>query len=158
MTMYPINLHPPSENDWRSEVWCLDAQAAYRDFSGKSLQEAESLFKENAIRYQERLMFMPSICFLFYIVAYLDYLDSEDSAGDSDAANCFLGLVECRLAELAQVETLCLRVCQTLTAIGDRQAWYDADEALYGSFAEKASILIQQMNTLLQENAKRRQY
>lgn len=49
----------PTEDDWRSEPWCLDIPIAYEHFSGKSLSEAVSMFDDNAICYQEDDVFRP---------------------------------------------------------------------------------------------------
>ena len=53
-------------------------------------------------------MFMPLACFRYYIHAYLDYLLSDKSEGDSDGASCFFGLIEFREKQtFAQAETNC---------------------------------------------------
>jgi hypothetical protein len=129
----------PTEADWRSEPWDLDIPYAYEHFAGKSRSEAVSLFKDNALYYQEDVMFMPTACFPFYAIAYSDYLLSEDSKGDCDGASCFFGLAEVRAAEI--------RSEGVLRHLAARQVWYDADPTIYGDFAkraEKALSLIQQ--------------
>ena len=80
----------PTEADWRSEPWCLDAEQAYRNLAGKSLEETIELFTDNSLIYQEDVMFMPAACFAFYASAYMEYLWSGAAKDDSDGANCFL--------------------------------------------------------------------
>jgi hypothetical protein len=44
----------------------LDGRCAERHFLGKTLDEAEALFRENSLCYQEDLMFMGVSAFRFY--------------------------------------------------------------------------------------------
>ena len=135
----------PTEADWRSERWCLDAEHAYWNFVGKSHDEAVALFKDNAIRYQEDVVFMPSACFPFYCRAYMAYLMSPDSKNDSDGASCFFTLVDCRLDEIRADKTLKAEVIACLKHIATRQAFYEADVGIYGAFAERAKDAIGQI-------------
>ena len=129
----------PAEADWRSEPWDLDIPYAYEHFFGKSLVEAFDLFVENALRYQEDIMFMPLACFEYYIHAYMDYLLSDKSAGDSDGANCFFGIVECRSHDICGGgDVLRRRVVEVLDRLRTRQPWYDATPEIYGDFAVMA--------------------
>jgi hypothetical protein len=155
MTMYPINLHIPSEKDWRSYPWDFDTESAYKTFHGKSLAEARAVFKSNAFYYLEELTHMPSRCFQYYLNAYLDYILSDESRGESGGASSLFYTVEARIQEFADYEELRQRTCESLTQIALRQEeWYDASEDIYGSFAEKASILIQRMNALSKKDTK----
>jgi hypothetical protein len=43
----------------------LDGQVACKNFLGKSLDEAEALFRENSLYYQEGLMWMGPVAFRF---------------------------------------------------------------------------------------------
>jgi hypothetical protein len=52
----------------------LDGQNAVRNFLGKSLDEAEALFRESSITYQEDLMFMGPPAFRFYVLAAINYI------------------------------------------------------------------------------------
>ena len=57
----------PTEADWRSERWDLDVAHAYGHFFGKSIAEALDLFAEDALTYQEDILFMPFLCFRYYL-------------------------------------------------------------------------------------------
>jgi len=142
------NSQIPTEDDWRSEPFCLDIACAYRNFLGKNLEEARALFVENAFRYEGDLKFMPYACFQYYLRAYLNYLTSDDSQGDADGASCFFGLINQRSPELANNRELRQQVCETLAHVGTRQDWYDADEEIDGSFREKAAELLEKLNSL----------
>lgn len=129
----------PSESQWRSVPWCLDIPYAYEHFFGKSVAEAQTLFEQDALYYQEDLIFMPATCFGYYFAAYLNYLLSEQSKGDSDGASCFFGLIETRHADICQFAPESIERTKTvLHKLTHEQAWYDADPEIYGDFAQKA--------------------
>ncbi len=113
----------PSETDWRSEPWCIDIPIAYEHFFGKSLDEAFALFVEKSICYQEDVMFMPKACFRFYLYAYMSYLLSPISSGDSDGASCFFELVEFRIDDILSSDpVLGIRVSEVLNRLRDNQS------------------------------------
>jgi len=133
----------PSEPDWRSEPWNLDVPQAYEHFFGKSRKEAVELFVDNALLYQEDIMFMPAACFRYYVQAYVDYLMSARSAGDSDAASCFLSIVEVRRDDLRGVnDQLAQRVRDVLARLAASQSWYEAAQAIYGDFGARTTALL----------------
>jgi hypothetical protein len=136
--MSSLSNQVPAESDWRSEPWGVDTPSAYKHFAGKSHGEAVALFRDNAPKYQEAVMFMPRACFVYYIHAYVDYLMSEASKDDSDGANCFFGLVEYRAEDVVVDATVVAAVIACLAHLAERQTWYDASPALYGNFAERA--------------------
>jgi len=84
----------PTEQDWENPHGDLDIITAKEHFFGKTLEEAEELFVKNALCYQEDVMWMPSVPFRYYVHAYMNYLLGKQSEYDTDAASCFLGLVE----------------------------------------------------------------
>ena len=104
----------------------LDGQRAVRNFLGKSLEEAEALFRESSITYQEDLMFMGAPAFRFYVSAAISYIQSEAATGDPDIINCFAGLLEHRLEfeaeELVAVAPLLASVCCYIVEHYDRFA------------------------------------
>ncbi len=136
----------PSEADWRSEPWDLDIPYAYKHFFGKDRVQAAGLFVENALCYQEDVMFMPATCFYFYAHAYIDYLMSEQSEGDSDGASCFFGLVEVRADDILRGPgELRERIRALLRRLGERQTWYDATPHIYGDFRRKAEACLKRI-------------
>jgi hypothetical protein len=135
----------PTEADWRSEPWDLDIPYAYKNFAGKSHEQAVALFQQNALCYQEDVMFMPRACFLFYIHAYIDYLLSDVSRGDADGANCFFSLVESRANDIRGNAAVHSTVERVLRHLATRQEWYDADPAIYGDFGERAVADLQRL-------------
>ena len=139
----------PSESDWRSEPWCIDTPYAYEHFLGKTLDEAFDLFVQYSIYYEEDIMFMPVLCFRYYIHAYMNYLLSDKSKGDCDGASCFFGLIEVRKDDICTSEDkLRNRISEVLQHIGARQEWYDADLDIYGNFSMRSSKALSLINNL----------
>ena len=129
----------PTEDDWRSEPWCLDAEYAYGIFNGKTYLESLKLFEEHALGRQEDVMFMPNACFPFYFNVFMDYLMSEKSRDDPDAASCFLSLVVFKVPELKKLERWLIdKTLGVVAFIGENQEFFDADLDIYGSFKRKA--------------------
>jgi hypothetical protein len=117
----PSDMAIPTDDDWAHHPDDLDAACARRHFLGKSREQAVALFVENALNYQEDIMFMPVTCFYFYAHAYIDYLMSDRSEGDSDGASCFFGIVEVRKHELLRgPPELRERIRTLLRRLGDR--------------------------------------
>jgi len=86
----------PNERDFDPWVGNLDAQSAWREFGGLSIDQAYSKFIENPLHYQERFMFMGGRAFVYYFPVLDRYLrDFRPRGGDfpmpdSDAA-CIAG-------------------------------------------------------------------
>jgi hypothetical protein len=130
---------PPTEADWQSESWNHETPYAYDHFFGRSLEEAFALFVENALYYEEDLVWMPPPCFRFYVLAYTNYLLSESSRGDADGASCFFGLVDCRKEDISGSSELVIgEIARALEKLKGGQNWYDASEEIYGSFQDRA--------------------
>ena len=133
----------PTEEDWRSEEWNIDTPYAYDDFQGKTLHKAAELLQSCSVSYSADFDVMPPPCFQFYMHAYINYLVSGKSAGDSDAASCFLRIVEFRCEAIrGSSELLIARVKQAIGRIREGQAWYDAPRDLYGDFSERAEAAL----------------
>jgi len=139
--------HIPTDSEWRSAPWCLDIACAYDHFFGKSVDEAQKLFEDNALYYQEGLMFMPTPCLSYYITSYLQYLLSDRSRGDSDGASCFFVLVDDRYSDISKFDSGTVhQVKAVLQKLGTHQYWYDADQSIYGDFASEAQRLIDRLS------------
>lgn len=121
----------------------LDERSACEHFLGKTLEEAESLFRENALRHQEDLMWMGPVAFCYYVPAYVHYLESPDSNGDSDAVSCFIGLLEFRLKycrdHLLPIAPLLRDACRRILTDFNR---FDASAEIYGDIRTRCDRLI----------------
>jgi hypothetical protein len=75
-TLEEINIHDS-----------LDERFAAQMFLGKSIAEVSAMFRTHSIQCAEALADMGPKARVFYLPAYLQYLASEDSRGDTDAAS-----------------------------------------------------------------------
>ena len=104
----------------------LDGRDACKHFYGKTLDEAEALFRENSLYYQEDLMFMGASAFRFYVQAAISYIQSEAATGDPDIINCFASILDHRLEfeaeELVAVAPQLASVCRYILEDYDRFA------------------------------------
>jgi hypothetical protein len=56
----------PTERDFDPYGGDLDAQCAWKDFGGLTLEQARQRFEENPLHYQEDFMFMGPRAFVYY--------------------------------------------------------------------------------------------
>jgi hypothetical protein len=56
----------PTESDFLEDHGCLDAQCAWKNFGGLTLDQAYERFCDNPLHYQEDFMFMGEPAFTFY--------------------------------------------------------------------------------------------
>ena len=75
----------------------LDGRVACEHFLGKSLEEAEALFRESPIYYQSDLMWMGPVAFRYYLPAVVRFVRSEAATDDSDFIAHFASTLESRL-------------------------------------------------------------
>jgi len=122
----------------------LDERTACEHFLGKSLEEAEALFREDSLRYQEDLMFMGASAFRFYVQAAINYIQSEQAIGDPDIINCLAGILEHRLKfeaqELFAVASQLALACRFVIENYDR---FDLTLDIYGDLRPRFQSLEQ---------------
>jgi hypothetical protein len=92
-----LRSHLPTAREINPVFTDLDGRCAERHFLGKTLQQAEALFREASIIYQEDLMFMGPIAFRFYVQAAISYIQSDAATEDSAIISCFAGVLEHRV-------------------------------------------------------------
>jgi len=133
----------PTEPDWFATDNDLDLKTAKKHFFGKTIEEAEELFVQNSLYYQEDIMFMSSAPFRYYVHAYMNYLLSDRSKEDTDGASCFLTLIESK-QEFDQADLLVVwpRVKETIEHIRRNSEWFDWDESIYGNLEERTTPLL----------------
>ena len=118
-------LHPRSQD--------LDERHALKMFLGKTPEQAEAMFRENFLFYQEDLTYMRAPAFRFYLLPAIMYLLSQDANGDSDAASTFSNVLESRLKRdpdaLAPIAAVVLAAIEKILADFDR---FDCSPEIYG--------------------------
>jgi hypothetical protein len=127
----------------------LDERSAVKNFLGKDLDQAQSLFRENFFRYQEDLMCMGPIAFRFYVVAALAHLLSAQADHDLDEARSFCSLIEFRLdyepAEIAPVGSI---IREAILRILDDFERYGTEINFTGDFAGRYRALPARLEAL----------
>ena len=135
----------PTKHEWGSiEKNNLDTEWAYKQFAGKSLDDAEKMFRENALYYQEDLISMPSIAFNCYAPVFAKYILSDYAESDSDGASSFLHMIIELLQanrSLAAPETVKV-LLDAAKIVSNKQNYYDADIDIYGEFSELYNKII----------------
>jgi hypothetical protein len=125
----------------------LDERSACKNFLGKTLEEAEALFRENFFSSQEDLMWMGPVAFQFYVPAAISYVQSANAKGDSDAINCFLSLLESRLEHepesMKPTAEVLVKACRFIVEHYDQ---FDVAPEIYGELCPRYEQLIQQLS------------
>jgi hypothetical protein len=130
----------PTEGEWGNYEADLDQRYAHDLFGGRTNEEMQAHFYRNVIERTDELRWMPAIPFRYYMLGFRDFVmaGNFDHLQDSDAASCFLRLVEEKLEK--QPEFILPIMAELLPAIrhvGENQSSFNADEDIYGSFQEK---------------------
>ena len=130
----------PTEAEWGDYGADLDAADAHEMFGGRTNEEMLPHFRRNVIERTDELRWMPEVPFRYYMLGFRDFMMEGvfDFLEASDAASCFLGLV---LEKLEKQPGYILPVMPELLPavrhVAMNQASFEADESIYGSFAEK---------------------
>ncbi len=90
----------PTERDFDPYGGDLDAQVAWRNFGGLTLEQARQRFEENPLYYQEDFMFMGPRAFVYYFSVIEGYL---------------LATIQCDEYDDRQAWILAHVLCQQLT-------------------------------------------
>ena len=130
----------PTEAEWGDYQADLDQEDSHDLFGGHTNEEMQPHFYRNVIERTDELRWMPIIPFRYYMLGFRDFVmaGNFDGLRSSDAASCFLGLVEEKLEK--QHEFILPIMSELLPAVrhvGQNQSAFNADEDIYGSFQEK---------------------
>jgi hypothetical protein len=139
----------PTAEDWQFEEQPpdLDEAWAYKNFYGKTFEEAVRLFEENAFHYQEDLYYMPGRVFGFYLKAFIAYLMSDAARGECDAASSFIHLIRSKAKNRRDdIIPLWPEIEPALRRLAEHQADYGADREVYGSFRKRVGEIARQVS------------
>lgn len=121
----------PSHNDINVHD-SLDERRACEHFFDKTVEQAETLFRENSLYYQEDLMWMEPAAFRYYIQAAINYIQSEAATGDSAIVSCLASLLEFRLKqESAELKPVAQKLGALCGYILDHYRRFDLTPDLY---------------------------
>lgn len=123
----------PSESDFDpTPLGDLDAQCAWKNFGGLSIEEAVEKFRECPLTYQEDFMFMGSKAFAYYFPAIDGYLRSypDMSECDNDVAWILSQCIQAQFdsSTLADVRHLSERVIDLAIFVCESIEQFDLDD------------------------------
>jgi hypothetical protein len=128
----------------------LDERHACNAFLGKSVEEAEELFRENALFYQEDLMWMGPVAFRFYVESIIRYLESNMATDDADAISCFARVLEFRLEDdPTQFVPIAGRIASICNYITEHTERFSLSEETYGDIRARFRTLRNTFQRLL---------
>lgn len=130
----------PTEAEWGDYEADLDQKDAHDSFAGHTNEEMQPHFHRNVIERAGDLRWMPEVQFRYYMLGFRDFLMAGNFAEleDSDAASCFLGLVEEKLEKQpAYILPIMVELLPTIRHVGQNQTSFHASENVYGNFQEK---------------------
>ncbi|WP_435006786.1 hypothetical protein P12x_004263 [Tundrisphaera lichenicola] len=125
----------PTEADWQFHPDDLDAACAYKNFHGKSFDEAVRMFGDNTLSHQEDLMYMPAGVFGFYLKAYIAYFLSNPTEVGPDAPSGFVSLIRFKAEHDSEmIRPLWSEIEPVLEYLAGHQDEFDANWEVYGCF------------------------
>lgn len=126
----------------------LDERNAVEMFLGKTADEAEAMFRQNFVVYQEDLSNMRVPAFRFYVLPAMKYLVSEFADGDSDAASTFCFVLEDRFRRdpeaLAPIAEMVVGVIRQILEKFDR---FDCSPDIYGDVPARYRNIVARLST-----------
>jgi hypothetical protein len=131
----------PTEAEWGNYQADLDQACAHKLFAGRSNQEMLPHFRSNVIQRTDELRWMPEVPFRYYMLGFRDFVMAGEfnQLEASDAANCFLSLVQEKLEKQpAHILPIMSQLLTAVRHVATNQASFDASESIYGNFPKKA--------------------
>ncbi|MGZ8243893.1 hypothetical protein, partial [Methylomagnum sp.] len=120
----------------------MDVRYAFEQFAGKSNDDMQEAFKKNVIERCDNLRFMPMKPFKYYIFGLKKYVESNISSDSTDAASCFLELIQERfIANREEAIEIIMELMPTIEMVALNQHNFGADTDIYGNFLEKLNDL-----------------
>jgi hypothetical protein len=124
----------------------LDERSAVDHFLGKDLSQAEALFRDNFIYYQDDLMWMGPRAFCYYVQAAIAYLTSPCSDGDSDAASSFCTVVEFRVdTDRNLIEPVVPTLRDAIRSLMTDLPRFAMDASAYGDVESRYKVLLSKL-------------
>ncbi len=124
----------------------LDEHHAVQMFLGKTPEQAQEIFRQNFLFYQEDLTYMRAPAFRFYVVPAIAYLTGGSATGDSDAASTFCHVLESRLnADPGALAPIRSFIAGAIRQVLDRFDLYECDSEIYGEVPSRYRDLIRRL-------------
>ena len=120
-----------------------DEWYTYDHFGKITIQQAQKKIKKSALYYSEDFLWMPIEPFQYYISAYINYLESDDSEYDSDGASSYIRLIEFMCEHHSEfIRPIKEDILNSVKMVSQRQSFYDADISIYGDFLEVEKTIV----------------
>jgi hypothetical protein len=146
----------PDAKDWAGYQEDLDVKYAHKLLFGKSIPEVIYHFARSPIERADELLFMPRKAFQYYVFAFAEYLRSEESIGESDAASPFLNLLLNREEkDPGSVMEIYDDLFPVIDFVASNQERFDADPEIYGNYREKCDTLAEMFTKFRKERRRR---
>jgi hypothetical protein len=126
----------------------LDERFAREAFSGKSLMEAEELFRQNALFHGESLHWMGAAAFRFYVMAFISYLKSEHAKDDPDAINGFAFNLEWWAKKPRDVSPIAAELAEACLYVVEHYEKFSATPEIYSDLRSRYQKLAAKFNRL----------
>jgi len=119
----------PTDSDWKSEPWGIDSKDAFEHFRAKNINEASDLFEENFRYYAEDLLYMPKVCFQFYLNSLIEFLGRDSSRKEVESPHVFFSIIDSRAQDILDCDTLLQDVVKMLK-------YLEAEKDSFGEFVD----------------------
>ena len=138
--MKKLKREVPGAGEWAGYEADLDVRYAYKLLFGKTIVEAQAYFGGvHSIERADELLYMPRGAFQYYVLAFAEFVTSQNGLGDPDSASPFLHLLVNReKRDPGSVAQIYAELEPSVHFIASNQARYAADSNIYGSFADTA--------------------
>jgi hypothetical protein len=142
-TKHKRRLRVPAREDWLGYDSDVDVRNAHKLLFGKSIAEVQQYFGGvQSIQRANELLFMPRRAFQYYVMAFAEFVTSENARGDSDTVSSFLRLLISReRRDPGSVAQVFGELAPAVDCVASKQLEFDADPNIYGRFAELADQL-----------------
>ncbi|UPU35896.1 hypothetical protein M1B72_21040 [Geomonas paludis] len=148
----------PGPKEWEGYKEDLDVQYAHKLFFGKSVPEVIKHFTVSGrcIERADELLFMPRKAFQYYVFAFAEYLRSEESTGEPDAASPFINLLLKReKKDPGSVMEIYDDLFPAIDLVASNQERFQANPEIYGNFREKGDALAEMFKKFRKERRRR---
>ena len=126
----------------------LDERHTRQTFSGKTLEEAEELFRQNALFHGESLHWMGAAAFRYYVMAVISYLKSEHSKDDPDAINGFAFSLEWWAKKPREVSPIAAELAEVCRYVVEHYEKFGATPEIYGDLRARYQKLAVKFDAL----------
>jgi hypothetical protein len=131
----------PTENEINVDD-DLDGRTASEHFLGKTIGDAEAMFRDNSLYYQEDLMWMGPVAFRYYVQAAIRYIQSESSEHDCGFVSGLASTLEFRLKHYADsLAPISDQLASTCAYVAEHWPRFQDEYGIYGDVQSRFSAL-----------------